>query len=67
MAVPAMETSWWTETPWDNPERGFNWYPDPMAEQKEPPKHEPPPPKKKTIYEMATAEETRPNRGFYTV
>lgn len=60
LAVPATETTWWTETPWDNPDRGFNWYPDPMAEQKEPPKQEPPPPpKKKTIYEMTTAEEIR--------
>lgn len=49
-------TSWWEQSPWDDPERGFNWYPDPIEAK---PKQEPkaPEPKPKTIYEMTTLSE----------
>ena len=47
--------SWWDETPWVNPDRGFNWYPDPREERRE---QKPKPEEKpKTIYEMTTLEE----------
>lgn len=53
--MPNEAKSWWDETPWINPDRGFNWYPDPRVERREPkpnPKEKP-----KTIYEMTTLEE----------
>lgn len=43
--------SWWEESPWGDPERGFNWYPDPAAKPKQEEKIEAKP-KPKTIYEM---------------
>ena len=47
--------AWWDDTPWDNPERGFNWYP-PDAQPK--PKKQAQP-KPKSIKEMATMEDLR--------
>ncbi len=41
---------WWDENPWGDPDRGFNWYPDPAAKQREEVKPEEKKPK--TIYEM---------------
>jgi conjugal transfer pilus assembly protein TraF len=50
--------SWWDGSPWDNPDRGFWWYPDPK--QDEPPEPEKPKEeKKKTIYEMTDLEEIK--------
>lgn len=55
-ATPRSATNWWDESPWDDPERGFNWYPDPAeAKSKQAPKA--PEPKPKTIYEMTTLSE----------
>lgn len=50
--------SWWEETPWADPDRGFNWYPDPKEEirQQEKKKAEEKP---KTIYEMTTLDEIK--------
>lgn len=48
--------NWWDDTPWDHPERGFNWYPDPRGQASKP---RPPEEKPKTIYEMTTLEEIR--------
>lgn len=50
--------TWWQETPWADPERGFNWYPDPHEEVKEK-KPDPEKQKPKTIYEMTTLEEIK--------
>ena len=50
------EKSWWDDTPWAQPDRGFNWYPDPAAAKPEK-KSEKPEQKPKTIYEMTTLEE----------
>lgn len=38
--------NWWEESPWNNPDRGFNWYPDPDAPKppQTKPKQPPPPP-----------------------
>ena len=49
--------SWWDETPWANPDRGFNWYPDPKEVRRE--KKPNPEEKPKTIYEMTTLEEVQ--------
>ena len=50
--TPAGEVGqWWDDTPWNDPDRGFNWYPDPKEEAK--PEAKPKPElKKKTIEEM---------------
>ena len=58
-SVAAFGTdSWWNESPWQNPDRGFNWYPDPREVEKkaeEKPEEKPP----KTIYDMTTLEEIK--------
>ena len=55
--VSSETRSWWDETPWANPDRGFNWYPDPREERRE---QKPKPEEKpKTIYEMTTLEEVQ--------
>ena len=55
--MPIETKSWWDETPWANPDRGFNWYPDPKQERRE---QKPKPEEKpKTIYEMTTLEEVQ--------
>lgn len=56
IANPAQQ-SWWDDSPWVDPDRGFNWYPDPKEEAPPPQKKEPPKPK--TIYEMTTLEEVK--------
>ena len=59
-ACNAESSSWWDETPWENPERGFNWYPDPAEAKKEKEKEKPVEKEKpKTIYEMTTLEEIK--------
>lgn len=50
-------TSWWDGSPWDSPERGFNWYPDPVMPAAEPEKK--PGEKPKTIYGMSSLEEIK--------
>lgn len=49
---------WWEESPWIDPDRGFNWYPDPREEIK-PPEKKKPEEKPKTIYEMTTLDEIK--------
>lgn len=53
VAIPALaqydgdETqaaNWWEESPWSNPDRGFNWYPDPATVAPPPKPKAPPPP-----------------------
>ena len=34
MAAQSQRT-WWDDTPWLDPERGFHWYPDPAAPKPE--------------------------------
>ncbi len=50
--------SWWDDSPWGQPDRGFNWYPDPREERREqkPPKAEEKP---KTIFEMTKLEDVQ--------
>jgi conjugal transfer pilus assembly protein TraF len=43
--------TWWDESPWGDPERGFHWYPDPTAKPR-PEKQEAEKQKPKAIYEM---------------
>lgn len=47
--------SWWDQTPWGDPERGFNWYPDLRPD--EPRKPDAPKAKPKKIQEMTTLDE----------
>ena len=49
---------WWDESPWADPERGFNWYPEPLQEK---PKEKPQPQKKKkkSIEEMTDLDEIK--------
>lgn len=49
----APQGSWWNDTPWNNPDRGFNWYP-PDAPRK---KAEKPRTPQKSIKDMKTMEE----------
>ena len=62
VAIPAsaasLSLSWWEENPWADPDRGFNWYPDPR-EELPPEKAKPEEKKPKTIYEMTTLEEVK--------
>ena len=55
----AAEKTWWHETPWVDPDRGFNWYPDPKEEAKPEKKAEKKEEKPKTLYEMTTLEEIK--------
>lgn len=55
----SQQQNWWEETPWGDPDRGFNWYPDPQELKPEKKEETPPPPKPKTIYEMTTLEEIK--------
>lgn len=50
--------SWWEESPWADPDRGFNWYPDPREEVRQQDKKKPEE-KPKTIYEMKTLDEVK--------
>ena len=50
-------SSWWDDSPWKDPDRGFNWYPDPKDESR--PKEKKPEEKPKTIYEMTTLDEVK--------
>lgn len=54
--IPSTEKSWWDDTPWNQPDRGFNWYPDPREEKKEQ-KTSKPEEKPQTIYEMTKLED----------
>ena len=49
--------SWWEDSPWVDPERGFNWYPDPVApkppEKKRDEKKDAP----KSIYQMTNLDD----------
>lgn len=55
----ASQATWWEKTPWEDPDRGFNWYPDPMDPKPENKKNFEPPPKPKTIYQMTTLDEIK--------
>lgn len=57
-ATSQTESSWWNETPWVDPDRGFYWYPDPQLDKpvEEKKKEEKKP---KTIYEMTSLEEVK--------
>ncbi|MBK7424601.1 MAG: conjugal transfer protein TraF [Propionivibrio sp.] len=55
----ASQATWWDKTPWEEPDRGFIWYPDPMDPKPERKKDVEPPPRPKTIYEMTTLEEIK--------
>ena len=60
-AVPQSDGNagnWWNATPWGDPDRGFNWYPDPREEAR-PAEAKKPEPTPKTIYEMRTLEEIK--------
>ena len=46
---------WWNDTPWKNPDRGFNWYPPDQT----PPKDKKAEPKPKSIKEAKTMEELK--------
>ncbi len=48
--------SWWEESPWGDPERGFNWYPDPASKPKKDEKLEEKT-KPKSIYEMKSLDD----------
>lgn len=50
--------SWWDENPWADPDRGFNWYPDPKEEIK-PQEKKKAEEKPKTIYEMTSLDEIK--------
>lgn len=50
--------NWWDDTPWGDPDRGFNWYPDPKEEIKRQEKNKTEQ-KPKTIYEMTTLDEIK--------
>lgn len=56
-------TSWWNESIWENPDRGFLWYPPPKADRPPEDKSEPAKPvdpaKPKTIYEMTTSKDVQ--------
>lgn len=57
-ATPTATTNWWDKSPWREPDRGFNWYPDPSdVKPEEKPAKEPPKPK--TIYEMTSLEDVK--------
>lgn len=53
----AQAQNWWEDSPWGDPDRGFNWYPDPSVtkapEKKSEEKKAPP----KSIYEMNNFDE----------
>ena len=62
----AQADSWWNESPWANPERGFNWYPPDAPRTKKKESSETPAPKApkvpetpKNIREMTSVEEMR--------
>lgn len=50
--------SWWEESPWRDPDRGFNWYPDPREDVR-PEDKKTEAEKPKTIYQMTTLEEVK--------
>ena len=54
----ADNASWWNDSPWNDPDRGFHWYPEPKPIQPEE-KPKPPEEKPKTIYEMTTIEDLK--------
>lgn len=51
------EHSWWQDTPWQDTDRGFNWYPPDAPPKKKEAKAVSPKPK--TIQQMTTMEEVR--------
>lgn len=53
--------TWWEESPWLDPDRGFNWYPEPKPEPAKAPSEKPVPQKKKkkSIEEMTDLEEIK--------
>jgi conjugal transfer pilus assembly protein TraF len=55
-ASAPTDKGWWDENPWGDPDRGFNWYPDPSVKPKNE-KREAEKPKPKTIYEMNSLED----------
>ena len=57
-AEPAFEKSWWNDTPWVQPDRGFNWYPDPLSQTPVDKKMEERPSPKK-IYDMTNMDDVR--------
>ena len=59
-SVPSQAATglWWDQSPWGDPDRGFNWYPDPREEMRQP-EEKKAEKKPKTIYEMTTLEEVK--------
>jgi len=55
----ASQATWWDKSPWEEPDRGFNWYPDPLDPKPQQKKEPDPPTKPKTIYEMTSLEEIK--------
>lgn len=51
----ARDPSWWEQSPWGDPDRGFNWYPDQVRKKKEETKPEKE--RQKSLYEMTDFEE----------
>lgn len=52
---PGGESSWWSESPWEDTDRGFFWYPEPKTEQPvEPPAT---PPKPRSYRDMTSMED----------
>ena len=57
-AADGKPSSWWEDTPWGKPDRGFNWYPDNQTKKADK-QAENEQKKKKTIYEMSELEDIR--------
>jgi conjugal transfer pilus assembly protein TraF len=55
-ATEGQQSSWWDESPWADPDRGFHWYPD-SPKQRARRELEQREPRTRSIYEMTTAEE----------
>ena len=55
----ASQATWWDKSPWEEPDRGFNWYPDQLEPKPRQKKEPDPPTKPKTIYEMNSLEEIK--------
>jgi conjugal transfer pilus assembly protein TraF len=51
-ASSTQNLGWWDDTPWGDPERGFNWYPDRVAPKVPEKKAEESKPAPKSMYEM---------------
>lgn len=56
-ATTPSPLGWWEDSPWRDPERGFNWYPDPEKPKVKKEEKKPETAKPKTIYEMDNFED----------